>query len=154
MLKQALLSYEGTFVVVSHDRDFLHGLTNRIWDIKDKKVRIHFDDVQEYLKSIQGEKESTQLKSEVVKIDKKYKPEKTSNREEKKLEKEIKRLERKIEETDTQIKGLELKIQNPSSLSENEKNELYFEHAEKSREAQELMEKWEKKSLEIEALKD
>ncbi len=154
VLKQALLSYEGTFVVVSHDRDFLHGLTNRIWDIKDKKVRIHFDDVQEYLKSIQGEKETTQLKSEVVKIDKKYKPEKTSNREEKKLEKEIKRLERKIEETDTQIKGLELKIQNPSSLSENEKNELYFEHAEKSREAQELMEKWEKKSLEIEALKD
>ena len=154
VLKQALLSYEGTFVVVSHDRDFLHGLTNRIWDIKDKKVRIHFDDVQEYLKSIQGEKESTQLKSEVVKIDKKYKPEKISNREEKKLEKEIKRLERKIEETDTQIKGLELKIQNPSSLSENEKNELYFEHAEKSREAEELMEKWEKKSLEIEALKD
>lgn len=154
VLKQALLSYEGTFVVVSHDRDFLHGLTNRIWDIKDKKVRIHFDDVQEYLKSIQGEKESTQLKSEVVKIDKKYKPEKTSNREEKKLEKEIKRLERKIEETDTQIKGLELKIQNPSSLSENEKNELYFEHAEKSREAEELMEKWEKKSLEIEALKN
>lgn len=154
VLKQALLSYEGTFVVVSHDRDFLHGLTNRIWDIKDKKVRIHFDDVQEYLKSIQGEKETTQLKSEVVKIDKKYKPEKTSNREEKKLEKEIKRLERKIEETDTQIKGLELKIQNPSSLSENEKNELYFEHAEKSREAEELMEKWEKKSLEIEALKD
>jgi len=154
VLKQALLSYEGTFVVVSHDRDFLHGLTNRIWDIKDKKVRIHFDDVQEYLKSIQGEKETTQLKSEVVKIDKKHKPEKTSNREEKKLEKEIKRLERKIEETDAQIKGLELKIQNPSSLSENEKNELYFEHAEKSREAQELMEKWEKKSLEIETLKD
>lgn len=154
VLKQALLSYEGTFVVVSHDRDFLHGLTNRIWDIKDKKVRIHFDDVQEYLKSIQGEKETTLLKSEVVKIDKKYKPEKTSNREEKKLEKEIKRLERKIEETDTQIKGLELKIQNPSSLSENEKNELYFEHAEKSREAEELMEKWEKKSLEIEALKN
>ena len=89
-----------------------------------------------------------------MKIDKKYKPEKTSNREEKKLEKEIKRLERKIEETDTQIKGLELKIQNPSSLSENEKNELYFEHAEKSREAEELMEKWEKKSLEIEALKN
>lgn len=154
VLKQALLSYEGTFVVVSHDRDFLHGLTNRIWDIKDKKVRIHFDDVQEYLKSIQGEKETTQLKREVVKIDKKHKPEKTSNREEKKLEKEIKRLERKIEETDAQIKGLELKIQNPSSLSENEKNELYFEHAEKSREAQELMEKWEKKSLEIEALQD
>lgn len=154
VLKQALLSYEGTFVVVSHDRDFLHGLTNRIWDIKDKKVRIHFDDVQEYLKSIQGEKETTQLKTEVVKIDKKHKSEKTSNREEKKLEKEIKRLERKIEETDAQIKGLELKIQNPSSLSENEKNELYFEHAEKSREAQELMDKWEKKSLEIEALQD
>ena len=153
VLKQALLSYEGTFVVVSHDRDFLHGLTNRIWDIKDKKVRIHFDDVQEYLKSIQDEKEYFQIKPEVLQTDKKQKTEKRPNREAKKLEKEIKRIERKIEETDAQIKRLELKIQNPSSLSENEKNELYFEHAEKSRQAQELLEKWEMKSLEIESLK-
>jgi ATP-binding cassette subfamily F protein 3 len=53
VLKHALMTYEGTFIVVSHDRDFLQGLTNRIWDIKDKKVRIHFDDVQGYLKSFQ-----------------------------------------------------------------------------------------------------
>jgi ATP-binding cassette subfamily F protein 3 len=37
VLKHALMTYEGTFIVVSHDRDFLQGLTNRIWDIKDKK---------------------------------------------------------------------------------------------------------------------
>ena len=50
MLKHALKSYEGTFVVVSHDREFLDGLTNRIWEIEDQKLRIHHFDVKEFLR--------------------------------------------------------------------------------------------------------
>ncbi|MDG2506506.1 MAG: ATP-binding cassette domain-containing protein [Crocinitomicaceae bacterium] len=152
VLKQALLSYEGTFVVVSHDRDFLQGLTNRIWDIKDKKVRIHFDDVQAYLKSIQEEKEPFQSKPKTSKPEKKKVTVKNANRELKKLEKEIKRIEKKIEETEATIKKLEFSIQNPDNLSDIEKNAIYFEHAEKSREANDLLEKWEKKSLQIETI--
>ena len=49
VLKKALMSYEGTFIVVSHDREFLDGLTNRIWDIHDKTLKIHHYDVKEYL---------------------------------------------------------------------------------------------------------
>jgi ATP-binding cassette, subfamily F, member 3 len=48
-LKRALQNYEGTFIVVSHDREFLDGLTNRIWDIQDKTLKIHHYDVKEYL---------------------------------------------------------------------------------------------------------
>jgi ATP-binding cassette subfamily F protein 3 len=49
VLKRALQNYEGTFIVVSHDREFLNGLTNRIWDIQDKTLKIHHYDVKEYL---------------------------------------------------------------------------------------------------------
>jgi len=49
VLKRALLQYEGTFLIVSHDREFLDGLTNRIWDIEDQTLKIHHFGVYEYL---------------------------------------------------------------------------------------------------------
>ncbi|MEJ6505788.1 MAG: ABC-F family ATP-binding cassette domain-containing protein [Crocinitomicaceae bacterium] len=151
VLKQALLSYEGTFIVVSHDRDFLQGLTNRIWDIKDKKVRVHFDDVQGYLKAAQ-EHNITPVESKKNKIDKpksKPAPSKNAQKIQKKLEQEIQRIEKKIELTESEIKVLELKISDMASLGEDLRNTLYFEHAKKSREAQELLDLWELKSLNL-----
>ena len=151
VLKQALMTYEGTFIVVSHDRDFLQGLTNRIWDIKDKKVRIHFDDVQGYLNSFQEEDLSEQnIVSEKPKqIEKKRKKDHQSQKRNKKIEREIHRLEQKIENLDLEIKCLEEKIQDPSKLTDKEKNSIYFEHAEKSREASEMLELWEEKTNEL-----
>ncbi len=49
VLKKALLQYEGTFLIVSHDREFLDGLTNRIWDIENQTLKIHHFGVYEYL---------------------------------------------------------------------------------------------------------
>jgi ATP-binding cassette subfamily F protein 3 len=49
VLKQALKNYEGTFMVVSHDREFLNDLTDRIWEINDNQLKIHFYGVQEFL---------------------------------------------------------------------------------------------------------
>ena len=49
ILKSALLNYEGTFIVVSHDREFLEGLTNRIWDIEKESLKIHHFTLNEYL---------------------------------------------------------------------------------------------------------
>ena len=49
VLKDALLQYEGTFIVVSHDREFLDGLTNRIWDIEDKSLKIHHFSLGEFI---------------------------------------------------------------------------------------------------------
>ena len=148
VLKQALMSYEGTFIVVSHDRDFLQGLTNRIWDIKDKKVRIHFDDVQGYLRTFQEEDLEVKNKASVKPITavKKNKNVHQSQKINKKLEREIQRLEKKIETLDLEIKTLEEKIQDPSKLTEEERNNIYFKHAEKSREASEMLELWEEKT--------
>ena len=49
ILKSALVNYEGTFIVVSHDREFLEGLTNRIWDIEKESLKIHHFTLNEYL---------------------------------------------------------------------------------------------------------
>ena len=49
VLKEALMHYEGTFIVVSHDREFIDGLTNRIWDIEDYGLKIHHFTLFEYL---------------------------------------------------------------------------------------------------------
>lgn len=51
VLKQALLEYDGTVILVSHDRDFLDGLTTKVYEFKDKKVREHLCGIKEYLES-------------------------------------------------------------------------------------------------------
>ncbi|MBM3418858.1 MAG: ABC-F family ATP-binding cassette domain-containing protein, partial [Bacteroidetes bacterium] len=49
VLKNALQNYQGTFIIVSHDREFVDGLTNRIWDIEDQSLKIHHFTLNEYL---------------------------------------------------------------------------------------------------------
>ncbi len=49
ILKQALLEYDGTLILVSHDRDFLDGMVSKIYEFGQKKVREHFEGIQEFL---------------------------------------------------------------------------------------------------------
>lgn len=49
VLKQALLSYDGTLILVSHDRDFLKGLAKKVFEFKDKRVIEHFETVDDFL---------------------------------------------------------------------------------------------------------
>lgn len=63
VLKNALINYEGTFIVVSHDREFLDGLTNRIWDIEDQRLKVHHFGVKEFL-----ERKMDQLSKSNVKL--------------------------------------------------------------------------------------
>jgi ATP-binding cassette subfamily F protein 3 len=49
ILKQALMNYDGTLILVSHDRDFLDGLTSKIYEFGNKRVKEHFETIQEFL---------------------------------------------------------------------------------------------------------
>jgi len=49
VLKKALMNFEGTLIVVSHDRDFLQGLTNKVYEFKDKKIKEYLGDIDYYL---------------------------------------------------------------------------------------------------------
>jgi ATP-binding cassette subfamily F protein 3 len=49
VLKEALLSFDGTLILVSHDRDFLEGLSEKVFEFKDKRVIEHFETIDEFL---------------------------------------------------------------------------------------------------------
>jgi len=108
VLKEALKNYAGTFIVVSHDRDFLDGLTNRIWDIANKQIRVHHFNLAEYLSLINNDTQAPnkEAKKDNAKKKKKITPHKLTQ----KLEKEIKKIELKISSIENQIKDLEHKV--------------------------------------------
>ena len=49
ILKQALMEYDGTLILVSHDRDFLDGMVSKIYEFGNKRIREHFEGIQEFL---------------------------------------------------------------------------------------------------------
>jgi ATP-binding cassette subfamily F protein 3 len=118
VLKSALINYEGTFIVVSHDREFLDGLTNRIWDIYDKTLKIHHYDVKEYLEkklnvgSMNVDNDSKPKVEEVkTSVVEKEKPEtKLSFEEQKELKRKKNALQNSIKKSEDLINELEGKL--------------------------------------------
>jgi ATP-binding cassette subfamily F protein 3 len=51
ILKQALLDFDGTLILVSHDRDFLDGLVHKIYEFGNQKVKEHLCDIKEFLEN-------------------------------------------------------------------------------------------------------
>jgi len=49
VLKQALMDFDGTLILVSHDRDFLQGLSQKVFEFKDKRVIEHFESIDAFL---------------------------------------------------------------------------------------------------------
>jgi len=151
VLKEALKNYEGTFIVVSHDRDFLDGLTNRIWDIANKQIRVHHFDLAEYLSLINNDAQAPnkEVKKDNIKKKKKITPNKLTQ----KLEKEIKKIELKISSIENQIKDLEHKISVAHLDMDNNTTEVYKEIEVQNNELEKLLSEWESKSVKLEGLK-
>ena len=112
VLKDALKSFEGTLLLVSHDRDFLQGLTNKVYEFKDHKIKEYLGDIDFYLdqrkladmreveKRDVEKKEPRENKKDSYEQQKKLKSlnNKLSN-----LESKISKLEKEIEEKDTEL---------------------------------------------------
>ena len=114
VLKQALQKYEGTFIVVSHDREFLEGLTNRIWDIENKHLKIHHYTVKEYLvKKMDAFEKAQKLgvsAKEIAKAAVKEPEKPLSYEEEKELKKQQTQNQNAIKKIEQRIEQLEGKI--------------------------------------------
>lgn len=152
VLKRALQNYEGTFIIVSHDREFLNGLTNRIWDIEQNNLKIHHFTLNEYLSykmSKLQNKETIpekQEKSLVEKTIKKEKTEKSSSTQNTVIEKEIKSIEKKIAEKELQIKSLDEVIAN-LDFSDEKSNVILKNYETEKNELSSLLALWEEKML-------
>ena len=110
ILIDVLLDYEGTFIVVSHDRFFLSSVANKIWWIEDQKIRVYpgtYDEFELWQESLK-EKEKTNIKKETPKPleVKKVAESKDSKEEETKLKKEFKKATQQFNEVDQQLSQL------------------------------------------------
>lgn len=110
VLKDALMKFDGTLLVVSHDRDFLDLLTNRIFEIKNQQISVHHEDVVSFLK--RKKKESIALFETTTKQKKEPRKKEGTDKNELTYEeqKELKRLQNKVNKLEQDIEKLELKI--------------------------------------------
>ena len=111
VLKNALKSYEGTFVVVSHDREFLDGLTNRIWEIEDEMLRVHHFGVKEFLKRKSDQSTDKGIAKKEIKVQVKSSSEPSlSYHEEKELKRLKNKLKNQVNKAEQEIERLEKEI--------------------------------------------
>ena len=102
ILKQALLQYSGTLILVSHDRDFLSGLTDRVIEFAEDKIREYPGNIDSYLQEqtteVEVVKKEKEKKVDKYKIKKKIESQlRIANKESKAIENEIEIIESKIE---------------------------------------------------------
>lgn len=115
VLKNALLSYDGSLVIVSHDRDFLQGLTSKVYEFKNGNVKQHIGDITEYLETKRIDHLAdldlkSEVKSQKSEVKKESEERKTGSDEKQKQEKELKNLQNQISRAETEIARLESEI--------------------------------------------
>ena len=125
ILKQALRAYDGTLIVVSHDRDFLDGLVDKLYEFRDGKVKEFLGSVQEFLdtrrlENLQELERRFQPvgKPETVKTEtvakQEYNQRKSVSKEERKLRNRVDFLEKEITKTETRMKEIEKVLSAPA----------------------------------------
>ena len=164
ILKQALKAYDGTLIIVSHDRDFLDGLVDKLYEFRDGKVKEHLGGVQEFLERRKLEnlselerhnKEAVQEKPAEM-IQKKeeakqeYQAQKYVSKEEKKIKNRISFIEKKIEEYETKMAEIEAKLMSPGP--DDDVMDLTREYLENKRELDYKMEEWEQLNEQLEIM--
>ena len=108
VLKEALKNFEGTLIIVSHDRDFLQNLTSRVYEFRDHKIREYLGDIDYYLE----QRKLLDMRA-VEKSDKVKSPKSKKDDSEKRSfndQKEIKRLKNRLSKTEAKITKLEKEL--------------------------------------------
>ena len=161
ILKSALMNYNGTLVVVSHDRDFLQGLTNKVFEFGGGTIKQHFGDVYEFLRSrkIESLKELEKPK-EIVKVEVEKPAQKEAGNSKRDQDKEQKAIRNKIDKSEKNIAKLEAdiaeidqKLLNPETYQQLINDQAFFgkyEQLKKDLEAE--MNQWENLTISLSAL--
>lgn len=161
VLKNALKDFDGTVIVVSHDREFLDGLVEKVYEFGNKRVVEHLGGIYEFLerKKMQNlqELEVSANKATEAAVDENvptqnklsYEARKELNKAIKKQEKLIAESEKKIEELETSIADLEAKLATPEGASD---TTLYTQYADLKKALSETMDLWTEQTMELEEM--
>ena len=164
ILKQALQAYDGTLIIVSHDRDFLDGLVDKLYEFRDGRVREHLGGVSEFLERRRIEslnelerhdKPSAPVEAVQENAAKKaasqqqYQEKKFISKEERKLRNRISFLEKKIDEVQVRMKEIETVLAAPSPSDDY--MELTREFLELKRDLDAMTDEWAELSESLES---
>ena len=148
VLKEALQSFKGTLILVSHDRDFLQGLTSTVYGFKDKEIKEYLGDIDYFLEQHQIENLREAEKKTVVKVDKvshkkeAYQISKAQEKELKKLNNKRSKIETEIADLEAQITALDLELaQNYEEVSA--RPNFFEKYKQKKKSLDSLMDDWE-----------
>lgn len=171
ILKQAIKDFDGTVIVVSHDREFLDGLVEKVYEFGGGKVRECLGGIYEFLdkkkmESLQELESPTLLRQQGKKTEQKpsasanqatsnqptQAPRRISYAEQREKQKQLKRLQKKVEEAEGEIARIEGEIAEiEQKLAEGDTNpELYTLHAQRTKQLENAMSVWELASMEVE----
>ncbi len=165
VLKQAIKDFDGTVIVVSHDREFLDGLVSKVYEFGGGRVREHLGGIYEFLERkkldslkelerpvavsaasrAEKEKEKTATENKLS-----YEARKELQRQIKRAERAVEATERRIQEIEKQIAEIEQQLSTPEGLSD---LDLCEKHGALQRELNERMECWEAETSELERLR-
>jgi len=153
VLKQALMNFDGTLIVVSHDRDFLQGLTNKVFEFKGGQVKEHLGDVYEFIRSRKIDELSDLEKKTSPFTASKPEPKPAKNTIDegaKEREKEVRQLKSRLAKKEEEIAQLEAFIKkfdeqlaDPGKYQEIMNNKTaYAEYDQKRKLLEQCMEEW------------
>ncbi len=164
VLKDAIKAFNGTAIVVSHDREFLDGLVTKVYEFGNKKVREHLGGIYDFLQykkmqnlqelevnTLQQKKDSAQEEKTSSENKLNYEARKELSRKIRKAEKEVADAEMQIAALETEIKQMESQLQQPEKASDGEFVMLFQK---KQRELEQKLYEWEILSEALEEIKN
>ena len=161
VLKEAIRAFDGTAVIVSHDREFLDGLVTKVYEFGNKKVREHLGGIYDFLqnKKIENLNELGLSKLKTATIDnspKEISENKLSYEARKELNKKLRKAEKAVEEAEAIVSALENEIANMQKQLEIPEKasdpEFIMQLQKKQRELEQKMYEWEIFAEELEEL--
>ena len=170
VLKNAVKEFDGTVIVVSHDRDFLDGLVSRVYEFGGGKVREHIGGIYEFLRTKELENEGMtgvgndvnhrQAEATPAKVEESvkavsasalsYEEMKERNKRIKKAEKAVDDCEARIEKLEGDIAAIEARLATPEGATD---MSLFTQHGDLKKQLDQVVEEWETASLSLEELK-
>ena len=151
LLKKALQEYDGTLILVSHDRDFLSNLTDKVYEFYDKNIKEYIGDVDVFLAEKKLNNFKQLEKTDETNVQTKNKnTEKNIKKQIKLLSKKISSLERQIEKLENNQKNDDLILSDPiefKNLSKN--NDFFIKYDERKIKIKDLMDDW---NIKVDAL--
>ena len=165
VLKEAIKAFDGTVILVSHDRDFLDGLVDKVYEFGGGKVREHLGGIYEYLRFHNAENITDALGSgtapkqeeqekKTVTNEHRDKDSALSYAERKEQQKKISRIQKQVKESEKRIEDMEAKLEELGKQLEQPENAsdmtLVNKYTELQSALDEEMQKWEELSLQLE----